>query len=144
MRSLFTKAASWAVEEVALVDAGAASFMNQGLRIEGSIRGAAELHIHCDVIGDVAVERLFVAESGAVEGRVSAERAEISGRIAGPIDARRIILKSTARVTGDLTYEDLEIEPGARLDGAARRRPAAECGGLPAAVDDPSPERSAA
>lgn len=144
VRSLFSKAAGWAAEEVALVDAGAASFMNQGLRIEGSVRGAAELHVHCDVIGDVSVERLFVAESGAVEGMISAELAEISGRVSGPIDARRVILRGSARVVGDLTYVDLEIEPGARLEGVARRKPAAEGRDVPASAEDPGPAQSAA
>ncbi len=103
----------------------AASFMGGDLVFEGNLRGDGELHVDGLVRGDVVIGRLTLGERGSVEGSVSAETAEIHGRIIGSVTARRVVLHPGAQVEGDITHEELTIEAGALFQGRSVRRAAA-------------------
>lgn len=94
-----------------------ASLLAQNLVIEGSIQSDSEVQIDGLIRGDVRVERLTIGETGRVEGQVAAETAEVRGRVVGAITAKQVRLFSTAAVEGDITAEQLAIEPGASFEG---------------------------
>ncbi|MFM8376507.1 MAG: polymer-forming cytoskeletal protein, partial [Phenylobacterium sp.] len=47
----------------------------------------------------------------------AAETAEVRGRVVGAIIAKQVRLFSSASVEGDITAEQLAIEPGASFEG---------------------------
>ncbi|MFM1961091.1 MAG: hypothetical protein RL588_2608 [Pseudomonadota bacterium] len=94
-----------------------ASLLAQNLVIEGSIQSDSEVQIDGLVRGDVRVERLTIGETGRIEGQVAAETAEVRGRVVGAIIAKQVRLFSSASVEGDITAEQLAIEPGASFEG---------------------------
>ena len=75
------------------------------LQVRGSVVGDGWLQLEGQIKGDVHVGRLFVEETGAVEGAVSAEAVEVGGRIQGPITAREVRVAATGYVQGDITTE---------------------------------------
>lgn len=104
-----------------------ASILTDDLTLEGHVSGDGELHVDCVIRGDVSVGRLSVGETGRIEGAVTAESADIRGRVVGSVTARQIRLYSTAHIDGDLTHESLTIETGAHFEGRSlsMNRPAA-------------------
>ena len=82
-----------------------------------SVVGGGWLQLEGQIKGDVHVGRLFVEETGAVEGAVSAEAVEVGGRIQGPITAREVRVAATGYVQGDITTEKLSIDSGAYFQG---------------------------
>ena len=94
-----------------------ASLLAQNLVVEGSIQSDSEVQIDGLVRGDVRVERLTIGETGRIEGQVAAETAEVRGRVVGAIIAKQVRLFSSASVEGDITAEQLAIEPGASFEG---------------------------
>ncbi len=66
--------------------------------------------------GDVDSKTVTVLEGGSVEGRVGAERIVIHGAVRGIVNAGSIAIGKTARIEGELRYETLSIEPGARVE----------------------------
>src|SRR3546814_17482913 len=65
---------------------------------------------------------LSQGESGTIAGNIVTEEARLAGLVDGTVTAQRLILGPTARITGDVSYEILSIEPGARIDGRFARR----------------------
>ena len=118
-----------ATEPAARNRARPASLLAQNLVVEGSIQSDSEVQIDGLVRGDVRVERLTIGETGRIEGQVAAETAEVRGRVVGAIIAKQVRLFSSASVEGDITAEQLAIEPGASFEGRSiklqRQKPAA-------------------
>ncbi|MEY4255387.1 MAG: hypothetical protein RLZZ141_614 [Pseudomonadota bacterium] len=94
-----------------------ASVIGDDVIIDGSVRGHGELHLDGTVRGDITVERLSIGETGQVEGTVTAETIDIRGKLTGTISAKQVKLYGTAHVDGDITHEQLSMEPGAYFQG---------------------------
>ena len=105
-----------------------ASFVGDGLRIEGNIASEGDLLVEGEVQGDVAVRKLTIGQGGHVEGKIAAEEIMVHGRVTGGIAAQVATLCKTARVDGDIEYGSLSIEIGAEFEGRCTRR-AAKAGG---------------
>jgi len=71
------------------------------------------------VEGDVSVGNLVVGETGVIKGRIIvAQNAEISGKVYEKLDVKCLmILRSTSRVDGNVSYGMLQIEQGATIAG---------------------------
>lgn len=61
---------------------------------------------------------LQIAEHGAFNGVVSVDVAEIRGRLDGELTARKqLILHATARVSGKIRYNRIQVSEGAEISG---------------------------
>ena len=105
-----------------------ASVIGKDMTVEGGLSGEGELQVDGVVRGDIKVNRLTIGETGHVEGTVSAELAEIRGKIVGSVTAKQIRLFATAHVDGDITHEQLAMETGASFQGRSLKfqRPTAQ------------------
>jgi cytoskeletal protein CcmA (bactofilin family) len=103
-----------------------ASMFAQGLTIRGDVVGDVEVHLDCVVLGDVKVGKLIVGPNARIEGSVVSQAMEIHGLVIGAVTAQSVRLYGTARVDGDITHEQLAMEPGAEFQGRSLkfRRPA--------------------
>ncbi|NQE63941.1 polymer-forming cytoskeletal protein [Caulobacter sp. RHG1] len=102
------------------------SMFAQGLTIRGDVVGDVEVHLDCVVLGDVKVGKLIVGPNARIEGSVVSQAMEIHGLVIGAVTAQSVRLYGTARVDGDITHEQLAMEPGAEFQGRSLkfRRPA--------------------
>ena len=94
-----------------------ASMISDDMVFVGEIIGTGELHLDGIVRGEIKVERLTIGETGHVEGSVTADSIEIRGRLVGTIFGKAVRLYGTAHVDGDITHEQLSMDPGAFFQG---------------------------
>ena len=98
------------------------ALIGAGTRIDGDIAFSGGLRIDGEVRGDVIAAPgqpsvLVIGEHGRVQGKVRAVRMVVSGVVSGSIHAAEFLeVHSSARISGELRYGALEVQPGARLE----------------------------
>lgn len=94
-------------------------YIGEGVTIKGEIAVPDTMVVCGTVEGDVSVGNLVVGETGVIKGRIIvAQNAEISGKVFEKLDVKCLmILRSTSRVDGNVSYGMLQIEQGATIAG---------------------------
>lgn len=96
---------------------GTFSVIGADVIITGDIAATADLHIDGNIDGDIRCAALVQGEASAIAGAVVADSARLAGSLTGSITARDLIIERTARVSGEISYERLTIEPGSTVEG---------------------------
>jgi cytoskeletal protein CcmA (bactofilin family) len=105
---------------------GAGHRIGAGAVFEGTLRFSGRLEIEGtvtgNVVGDAAQDsEVFVAGSGRVQGQIAAATVVIAGTVEGPVRATlRMDVLAGAKLSGDLTYRDLQIQHGAVVTGSLK------------------------
>ncbi len=99
------------------------TFISADTKVGGDLTGVGEVRIEGEVGGDVYGRRVRVGAEGVVMGDINAEFADIAGTVRGRIEAVSVTLARSAEVDGTITHNELEIEPGAKLDSRRPWRP---------------------
>ncbi|MDO9052140.1 MAG: polymer-forming cytoskeletal protein [Methylotenera sp.] len=92
-------------------------------RVEGNIIFSGGLRIDGAVLGTVSElsdspSTLILSEHGRIEGAITASKIVINGTVLGPVKSCQFIeLQTKARITGDVTYNSLEMHTGAVIEG---------------------------
>jgi cytoskeletal protein CcmA (bactofilin family) len=85
-------------------------------------------------------QHVVIDESGVFRGKSSTDNADVRGSFDGVLVVRkRLLIRATGRVSGTVTYKEIEIEPGGQITGTLqihgestipdpRRNPAAPLG----------------
>ncbi len=93
------------------------------VEIRGDVIFSGGLYVDGRIVGKVLAEDganavLTLAEHGHIEGEVRASVVVISGRLDGDVHAsERVELTPSARVTGNIHYQTVEMSAGAQLNG---------------------------
>ena len=90
--------------------------------VTGNISASVDLHIDGRVEGDIACAALVQGEESLIKGAIVAETAKLAGTVEGSIVARDLTIQSSARIMGDVTYENLTIEQGSQVEGRFSHR----------------------
>ncbi|MEY2943873.1 MAG: hypothetical protein RLY97_1887 [Pseudomonadota bacterium] len=85
--------------------------------ITGNVSASADLHIDGRIEGDIACAGLVQGESSEIVGEITAQTARLAGVVRGTINVGALVILKSARIHGDVQYETLTIEQGARVDG---------------------------
>ncbi len=90
-----------------------------GIELEGKISNCDKLivygHVHADLTD---VKTLHISESGKFSGFAAIENAEISGAFEGDLIVEdSIVINSTGKMSGKVTYGSIEIKPGGKFTG---------------------------
>lgn len=93
------------------------SMLGGDTTVAGNIEASADLHVDGSVHGDIACNALVQGENSEINGAVRAESVRIAGLVRGTVTAREVVILKSARIEGDVYYDALTIEQGARLDG---------------------------
>ena len=108
------------------------SLIGEGMVVHGELRFTEGLRIDGEVHGDVLAigdgrSILVISENARVHGKVKASHVIINGEVRGPVVSDEMLeLQPKARVTGDIRYEILEMNPGALVDGELKPLKSAE------------------
>ena len=91
----------------------------RGVRVEGQFASQGDVVIEGEVIGNVSAKgRLIVGPEAKLKADVTADEAVVAGAIDGNLTiTKRLELKTSARIAGDLSCETIGVEPGATLNG---------------------------
>lgn len=87
--------------------------------LSGEINSCDHLVVEGRVEANIAdCHALEIAESGVFKGEAEIDIADISGHFEGTLTANQLLLvRSTGRVTGNVSYGQLEIERGGEVTG---------------------------
>ena len=102
------------------------SVLGADLSIKGDLTATADLHVDGTVEGDITCAALVQGQSSVIGGAIRAESARLAGTVRGSINAGTLVILKTARIEGDVTYDTLTVEQGARVDGKLSPKAPAE------------------
>jgi cytoskeletal protein CcmA (bactofilin family) len=96
-----------------------ATVIAKGVRLEGEFKSQGDVLIEGEVHGTIVTEGLLTLGSEALlKATVTATDAIVAGKLEGNIKIKRKMdVKSTAKITGDLVCETITVESGAVLQG---------------------------
>jgi cytoskeletal protein CcmA (bactofilin family) len=99
--------------------------VGRGITLSGDITSCEKLSIEGSVEANlINCRALAIAESGLFKGSTSIEEAEVRGRFEGDLTVRkRLLIKSTGRVSGTVRYGQIEIENGGQISGDVQAQP---------------------
>ncbi len=99
------------------------TIVDEFTEVHGRIVSSTSLRIDGKVIGNVEASQdnnvsIAIGKSGFVQGDIYAYRIFIAGKVTGNIYcSERVELHDGAEVTGDVTYGQIGVEAGAKLNG---------------------------
>ena len=91
----------------------------EGTTIVGDIRSESNIRIDGKLKGTITTKgKLVIGPKGSIEGEATCQNADIEGSMEGKIVVNELLsLKSTAKVTADVTTSKLAVEPPANITG---------------------------
>lgn len=100
-----------------------ASLLEKDLEIIGNIAFLNNLYVHGKINGNIIAPMdsraaLYIQSDSEVIGEIRAPLVVVSGTICGDIFvSRRISLKSTAKINGNIHYVEIQMDEGAEVNG---------------------------
>ncbi len=112
------------------------SVISSEVEIIGTVKTSGSIQIEGRVEGEILSEGdVFLGKSGSVKGNLHVNSVSVAGTIQGNIEAKdRIVLKSTARLLGDIKAKRLAVEDGVTFVGKSEVNPT----GQPIKIDEPA------
>lgn len=95
------------------------NMLGAGTIIKGDIQSNGDFRVDGTLVGSIQSKgKIVIGETGNVEGEVSCRNADISGKVKAQITVSELLtLKSTAKISGEITTSKISIEPGAKFSG---------------------------
>lgn len=94
------------------------SIIEKGLTVDGSVSFKGELIVNGTVKGALAGDHIVISEGGAVAAETRASFMIIGGSFRGRLRVSgKLVLLSTGNCSGIIECRDMEMEPGAFLNG---------------------------
>ena len=94
------------------------SIVEKGLTIEGSVSFKGRIFINGTVKGTLVGDHIVVTEEGVVEAETRASFITIGGIFRGRLTvSEKLVLLSTGNCSGIIECREVEMEPGAVLNG---------------------------
>lgn len=96
--------------------------VGKDIHLKGEITACDRLIVEGKVEASMNSTEIEITESGIFIGEAVIDRADISGIFDGKLNVRsHLIIRKGGRVTGDIQYENIEIEPGGEISGNFRK-----------------------
>ena len=102
------------------------SIISAALTVTGLLESAGDIQIEGRVEGDIRGQVVRIGSGAVIKGTVSGDVVESAGTVEGKIEARSVALLGTARMSGDIVHQSLQILPGAHFTGSSGPLPRAE------------------
>lgn len=101
---------------------GAATLINDGCKISGTITGSGDYLINGEVDGDCDINgSVTLAHNGLWQGTISADDIIIAGHVEGDIKARgKVEITTSAKISGTITAEAIAVAEGAVVEGVMK------------------------
>ena len=97
-------------------------FIGTGVVFKGSINAPNQAVISGNVEGELTAKDVLIGASGVVTGKTSADFIDVKGELNESITSKNVlIVRSTGKVSGDVTYGELEIERGGKIKGGMKQ-----------------------
>ena len=102
-----------------ITDSGKRLIVGQGIHMKGEITACDRLIVEGQVEVTLKATRMLeIKPTGHFTGSCEVEEADVSGVYDGNLTVRgRLIVHTGGRVTGDISYGEIELERGAQITG---------------------------
>jgi cytoskeletal protein CcmA (bactofilin family) len=92
--------------------------VGKGLVVRGEIKDCDCLAVEGEVSADISCKELKIAPGGLFTGTAVVINAEVTGRFEGDLKVtERLVVPATGSVSGDVRYQQIEIERGGQISG---------------------------
>ena len=95
---------------------GNKAIIGAGAEFSGTITDARAIEIHGNVNADLTADKVTIGEKGKFDGAVCASLVVVSGEYDGVMEAGSIWATATARISGKVQYNTLQMDRGAALN----------------------------
>lgn len=94
--------------------------ITEGSKVIGDMVTVSNLRIDGEVIGNISSpSKIVIGKNGVVQGDLICSDADIEGEVTGTIKVDNLLaLKSTSKISGEITAGKLFVEEGAMFDGS--------------------------
>ena len=97
------------------------SIISAELKIKGDLESSGDITVEGQVEGNIKCRTLILGEAPIINSSVEADTVRICGVFSGEVRARKVVLTRTAKVTGDIYHESLQVDEGATIEGRIAR-----------------------
>lgn len=96
-------------------DSNALNSLVKGTLVEGTVVAESDIRVDGIIKGTLTCSaKVIIGPSGVIEGDIICQNAVIEGKFKGKLKVRELLsIKETAEVVGDITTENLLVQPGA-------------------------------
>jgi cytoskeletal protein CcmA (bactofilin family) len=92
--------------------------VGKGLVVNGEIKDCDCLVVEGEVSAEVSCKELKIAPGGLFAGTAAVINAEVIGRFEGELKVtERLVVRATGCVSGEVRYQQIEIERGGQISG---------------------------
>jgi cytoskeletal protein CcmA (bactofilin family) len=106
-------------DKVALDLQSISTLISEGSVLDGNLKSPAFARIDGEVKGDVSIdEGLILGEKGSILGNVVTKEIVVYGTINGNLQVTSLEIKSTGKITGEISTQHLTVEDGAVYNGS--------------------------
>ena len=92
------------------------SVIGTEMQISGNIKCNGNLVLKGKVKGNIECENMSISAEGNLKGNIKAFQCIIGGNFEGDVFADTLAIESTAKIKGNLHYNNLKAQGGAALD----------------------------
>ena len=97
-------------------------FIGTGVVFKGSISAPNQAIISGTVEGDLVAKDVLIGAAGVVTGTTEADFIDVKGELNESISSKNVlIVRSSGKITGDVTYGEIEIERGGKIKGSMKQ-----------------------
>ena len=90
----------------------------EGVTFVGTINVPGYAQINGDISGEITCKELEVGPKGNIKGKVHAQGILVHGQLENDINCKGLVkIHKTGKVSGKLTYTEIEIERGGQFVG---------------------------
>lgn len=95
------------------------SIIGPGVEINGIINSQGSIRVDGFIKGDIIADGdVVIGDTGEILGTVKGKNITMGGKITGAVTSEdKLVLESSAVLSGDLVAKSLTIESGAKFDG---------------------------
>jgi cytoskeletal protein CcmA (bactofilin family) len=92
--------------------------VGKGLVVTGEIKDCDCLAVEGEVSAEISCKELKIAPGGLFTGTAAVINAEVIGRFEGELTVtERLVVRATGSVSGEVRYQQIEIERGGQISG---------------------------
>lgn len=95
--------------------------VGEGVTLTGEVDAPGLVRVHGTIEGSLVGDEVRVGATGRIKGSLTGRKVDLEGQVGEKVVAKTLALRATASVHGDVEYETIEIEAGARIDGSLHR-----------------------
>jgi cytoskeletal protein CcmA (bactofilin family) len=95
------------------------AYIGEGVTVKGEISVPDIIVVDGTVDGDLTARSIRVGPSGTIKGNIVSTEADVHGSISEKLEVKQLlIVRSTGRIDGHISYGEVQIEKGAVISGA--------------------------